>query len=199
MYLQSNTRGAAGSERAIKQLDPTVKVRNTGITNFGAVAEASGQSNSVGMPSSINFTLDNGSGGTTKAYRIGDPDDWAVAQAGFTGTVQPDRSSGISGAAFAKAVSYAPMAVAGMSYSSTSGAVQFGSPFYFVESEVSGAALKTPINVAEFQRNTAQNDNLITMAFATPFVLDWNTGFYILVQANQVVNITLMFGAAGNR
>lgn len=185
--------------RAIKQLDPTTKVRSTGITNFGAVADSAGESNSLGMPSSITFTLDNSGGAAVKGYRIGDPNDWVCGAAGFVGTVQPDRSSGISGANFAQAVTQAPMAVIGVNYSSTSGAVQFSSPFFFVSADVNGSALKKPMNIAEYQRNTQFNDNLMTLRFENPFRLDWNTGFYILAGIGQLVNVTLMFGAAGYR
>lgn len=185
--------------RAVRTLDPSTKVRTTGITNFGAVADAQGQSPNVGMPSSITFTLDNSTGVATKGYRIGDADDWVVALAGFAGTAQPDRSSGISGANFAKAVAQAPLAVIGINYSATSGAVQFGEQFFFVQGEVNGSALKRPMNIAEYQRNTQFNDNLMTLRFDQPFRMDWNTGFYINAGIAQVVNVTLMFGAAGYR
>lgn len=81
------------------------------------------------MPSSSTFTLDNSGGATAKAYRIGDPDDRVVALAGFAGSVQPDRSSGISGLNFARTVTQAPMALIGINYRSTSGAVQWEDPF----------------------------------------------------------------------
>lgn len=185
--------------RAVKQLDPTTKVRTTGITNFGAVADSAGQSNSLGMPSSITFALDNSAGVAVKGYRIGDPQDWVVAANGFAGTVQPDRSSGISGANFAYAVTQAPMTVIGINYSATSGAVQFSQPFFFCSADVNGSGLKKPMNIAEYQRNTQYNDNLMTLRFENPFRLDWNTGFYILAGIGQLVNVTLMFGAAGYR
>lgn len=195
----SPTRLSVTEARAVKQLDPAVKVRTTGITNFGAVADSQGQSPNVGMPSSITFTLDNSAGVAGKDYRIGDPDDWVVALAGFAGTVQPDRSSGISGMNFARAVTQAPVSVIGINYSSTSGAVQFGNPFFFVQGEVNGSALKRPMNIAEYQRNTQFNDNLMTLRFEQPFRMDWNTGFFITAGIAQVVNVTLMFGAAAYR
>lgn len=185
--------------RAVRQLDPQTKVRTTGITNFGAVADAAGQSNSLGMPSSLTLTLDNSLGGSTKDYRIGDPQDWVVNVNGYPGTNHADRSSGISAANFAAAVTQAPVAVIGINYSATSGAVQFAEPFYFCAADVNGSGMKKPMNIAEYQRNTQYNDNLMTLRFDTPFRLDWNTGFFIRAGIAQVVNVTLMFGAAGYR
>lgn len=189
----------AAANRAIRQLDPTIKVRRTGITNFGSVARAGGQTTSLGMPSSITFTLDNSLGGTAAGYRIGDDQDWVVELNGYTGTALADASSGISAKAFGVAVAQAPVAVGGINYSSTSGAVQFGLPFFFCQGEVDGTRSAKPVNIAEYQRNTANNANLMTLEFQDPFVLDWNTGFYILAGIGQVVQVTLMFAAADNR
>lgn len=200
MATLSSSRTASVMEaRAVKTLDPNVKVRTTGITNFGAVADAQGQTMGVGMPNSLSLILDNSGGVAAKAYRIGDPNNWSVATAGFTGAVDPDRSSGIAPAAFAQTTTQAPVSIVGINYSATSGAVQFAEPFFWVQADVDGSALKKPVNIAEYQRNTQYNANLMTLRFDQPFRLDWNTGFYISAGIAQIVTVTLMFGAAGYR
>ncbi len=90
----------ATQSRAVSKLDPTVKVRSTGITNFGAVAKAEGQGPTTGIPTSLTLVLDNSAGGAAKLYRIGDPDNWILPAAGFPGAVDADRTNGIAAAAF---------------------------------------------------------------------------------------------------
>lgn len=184
--------------RAVQKLDPTVKVRQTGITSFGAVAQSAGQSNGIGMPTSITLTFDNSAGVAAKDYKIGDADNWILATVGKT-AVQADRSSGISGAALAKVFAQAPMTVLGLTYTSTSGAVQFSQPFTYITGEVDGTGLTKPVNMAEYQRNTAYDPNMLTLEFQNQFVLDWNTAFYISAGIGQLVNVTLLFGAASYR
>ncbi len=185
--------------RAVNKLDPTVKVRATGITNFGAVAQSGGQGPTTGMPTSLTLVLDNSGGATAKLYKIGDPDNWVLPAAGITTAVNADRSSGISGAAFGSVIGQAPMTVQAINYASTSGAVQFSQLFKYVTADVDGSATLKPVNMAEYQRNTADDPNLLTLEFGNQFVLDWNRAFVISAGVGQLVNITLMFGAAGYR
>lgn len=185
--------------RAVNKLDPTVKVRNTGITNFGAVARSSGQGPTTGMPTSLSLVLDNSAGAVAKLYKIGDPDGWILGNVGLGAAVQPDRSSGITGLAFANVVSQAPVTVQAINYRSTSGAVQFSELFKYVTGDVDGSATMKPVNMAEYQRNTADDPNLLTLEFDNQFTLDWNRAFVISAGIGQLVTVTLMFGAAGYR
>lgn len=186
------------SVRAVQKLDPTVKTRSTGITNFGAVAQSSGQGPSTGMPTSLSFVLDNSGGVATKDYKIGDPDTWVLLAAGLAG-VAADSTSGISAAAFANVIGQAPMTVQAINYRATSGAVQFSKPFKYITADVDGSATVKPVNMAEYQRNTADDPNLLTLEFGNQFTLDWNRAFYIQAGIGQLVTVTLMFGAAGYR
>lgn len=185
--------------RAVSKLDPTVKVRSTGITNFGAVAKAEGQGPSTGMPTSLSLVLDNSAGVAVKLYRIGDPDGWILPAGGFAGAVDADRTNGISAIAFGRAVGQAPMTVQAINYRATSGAVQFSQPFFYITADVDASATKKPVNVSQYQRNTAQDPNLMTLEFDNQFTMDWNRAFVITAGIGQIVTVTLMFGAAGYR
>lgn len=187
------------SARAVSKLDPTIKVRNTPITNFGAVARAEGQGPSTGMPTSLTLVLDNSAGVAAKLYRIGDPDSWILPAAGFTGAVDADRTNGIPALAFGKAMAQAPMTVQAINYRSTSGAVQFAETFMYITADVDGSSTTKPVNVSQYQRNTAQDPNLMTLEFDNQFTLDWNRAFVISAGIGQLVSVTLMFGAAGYR
>ena len=187
------------ASRAVNKLDPTIKVRATNITNFGAVAQSGGQGPTTGMPTSITLVLDNSAGVASKLYRIGDADNWVAAAGGYTGAAWPDRTSGISAAAFAAAVAQAPMTVQAINYAATSGAVQFPELFKYITGDVDGSATIKPVNMPEYQRNTSNDPNLLTLEFTNQFVLDWNRAFVIRAGIGQLVNVTLMFGAAGYR
>lgn len=184
--------------RAVQKLDPTVKTRSTGITNFGAVAQSSGQGASTGMPTSLSFVLDNSAGIAVKDYKIGDPDGWLLPLIGIT-AVDADRTSGIPAAAFNKVIAQAPLTVLAINYRSTSGAVQFSEPFQYIVGDVDSSATKKPVNMAEYQRNTADDPNLLTLEFQNQFSMDWNRAFWVRAGIGQLVTVTLMFGAAGYR
>jgi len=191
--------GDRTTNRAVQTLDPAVKVRTTGILNFGSVAQSIGQGPGVGMPTSLTLTLDNSAGAVVKSYKIGDPQNWILPAIGIAGAVDADRSSGIPAAAFAATITQAPVTVMAINYRATSGAVQFAMPFRFITADVDGSAASKPVNLAEYQRNTSYDPNLMTLEFQNQFRLDWNRAFFITAGIGQVVSVTLMFGAAGYR
>jgi|GEM_PF-3574610 len=192
-------RQANNADRAAVKLDPTVKTRNQGITSFGSVAQGHGPVSATSLPSSVTFTLDNSAGAVTKLYKIGDTTGGLATLVNKAAAVVPDSSSGASVAFFQYSLGVAPVTVQAINYSATSGAVQFPQSFTYVTGDINGRANITPLNTPEYQRNNAFNPNLLTLEFPNQYKLDWNDAFFITAGIGQVVQVTLMIGAASYR
>jgi hypothetical protein len=198
MTLRNITAGRAVVDgRQAERLTPPVQVSTTPISSFGSVADMRGfSSNSRRMPSSLIFTITNGTAGVL-TYVIGDPDGMVAGKLGRTFT-QPTSAQGITVAAAQNSLRSAALLITGMNYSTNNGATQFSRTFQFVDADYDRANV-IDIRPTEAERNTAQNPNLLTLNFKEPFELDWNSAFLIDVPNGGTVTLTLFIGAASNR
>lgn len=196
----SSARGGTNTARAVESLADTTRVRSTGISSYGSVANAPGFKGNLGLPSSVTVTMDNSGGGAALQYVIGDQ--MGLIAANLNGAVaytQPTSSSTGSVAAMQASFGFAPITVLGIVYNATSGATQFPQRFRYAKSDIDGGILAKPVNTPEFQRPTNFNANQLVLEFANQFVLDEKSAFVLTVAAGQLVSLTLMVGAASYR
>lgn len=169
-------------------------VRNTTRqTSFGAVATAAGAP--IGQsraPSSITYTLTNG-GGVPLTYVIGDPK-FVVAGAFGVVWTQPSAVQGQVVAAVQQSYDSNPVSVKGWNLKATDVAVLAGA-FRYLYGDVNGASSAFPINIADYLRNNAQDPTRATLDFSdSPFLLDMNNCFTVVVPAAQALSFTLTLG-----
>lgn len=188
----------AQNQRVREMVRPAPMVRQTGITAFGSVQQAAGFNPNVNrLPSSFTALITNATGGTL-TYVVGDPAGMVAAQTGIAFTALTGVGSGTV-ASLNQSFGFAPVLVMGVNYSATSGATQFPLQFRFISADFNGQFDAQPIILNEAIRNTAQNANLLTVQFPTPYRLDWNGCFALTVATGQSVQATFFVEAADNR
>lgn len=192
-------RGNIGTAAGIGRLTAPPKVVNAPMGNFGAFQPTPGFSPTVGnAPKSITFNMVNG-GATTLTYTIGDPQGIVAAAYGLTVTAITT-TDGPSVASVQASFIAGPVTVRGILYSVTSGATQFGQSFTYRQADVDNSSSAQPIQWTSAQRPTNFNANqLIYDMSQSPYRLDWNSAFVVLVAAGQTASVTLMIDAAANR
>lgn len=185
---------------SVERLQPSIRVRTTPVSSFGTTAESRGFSAQANtMPEAFTVSLVNGTGGAL-VFVIGDPEGIVegVTQPAVAYS-QPTAATGITVAALQRSFGTMPVMIGGFNYSSTSGAAQFGQLFRFATADVDGQSNIKPINMSQFSRNNANNANLLTPVFSSPFQLDNNAAFLVTVAAGQTVSLTAFIAAAGGR
>ncbi len=179
------------------RLERQIQVNPNKPTAFGSVANARGYtSNARRAPSSFTAVLTNGTGGALE-YVIGDPVGAVAGRFGRTFT-QPTSVTGTTVAAFQAMFQTMPLLISGFNYFATSGAVQFPQLFRYYSADIT-SGFDMDVSTPEYQRNTAQNPNLLTLDFGEGFEVDTNTCFGITVAAGQSVTIVGFIGAAMGR
>ncbi|KAB2814566.1 hypothetical protein [Phaeocystidibacter luteus] len=146
--------------------------------------------------STLRFTLDNSATGATTAYMIGDPLGMVAAILGGAYT-DPDGTSAPSYTAFQRSIELSPIITKGFNYTvSTGTSAQFSEDFKYGRADIGGGFSLNPIYPETAQRNTQQNDKLLT--FNQPFKFDKSSGLLINVAANTTVVLTFFVGSELN-
>lgn len=193
--------GDFSSGRVARAISASTVVNRNGITSMGNVQDVAGASDA--MPANltsfvVNFV--NGTGGALN-YVLGDPT--GIIRNLINPTTVPGdpttAGGGVIVTGLQQSFGLAPVLVHGINYSATSGATQFPQSLQWCEADVNGNLTRNPIIVAEAQRNTAFNANLLTLRFGNPYRMDWNGCFFITVAAGQTVSWTVFVEAATNR
>jgi len=180
------------------RLSPDIQVNTKPLDSFGSIATSRGYtSNARRMPSAFTAVFDNSGGGAPVMYGLGDPAGMVAAKFGLTLTA-PTSITGLSVAAFQASLGYAPILIKGFNYESTDGKVQFSQRFQFADADLDRGQL-IDLVVPQYVRNTANDPNLLTLAFDEGFELDWNAAFIIVAEAGERVVLTGMIGAAAGR
>lgn len=187
---------AGTAEKAAASLEPAPKVRQTGITSFGSVADAQGFKGGLGFISSFNTTFTNASGGTL-TYVVGDGLGLIAANSAIALT-QPSAAS-TTVASLQNSFGILPLMIAGMIISATSGATQFAQNARYGVADVDSSVLLKAIRFSEYQRPTNFNANQLAIQFDSQYRMDGNTGFLFTVPTGQTVEISWLVGAAAYR
>lgn len=181
------------NDRVASELRGRVVRNTTRQTSFGAVATAAGAP--IGQsraPSSITYTLTN-AGGVPLTYVIGDPK-FVVAGAFGVVWTQPSAVQGQVVAAVQESFDSNSVSVKGWNLKATDVTV-LAQAFRYLYGDVNGATSGTPINIQDYVRNNAFDPTRVTLDFSdSPYVLDMNHCFTVVVPAAQALSFTLTLG-----
>lgn len=144
-----------------------------------------------GVPNDITLVFDNSGGASAATYIFGDSNELIAAITGVTYAKPTIPSS--SYAAVVASLGKNPVVIKSLNYRITTGnSGQFSNKFQYADADFDGSLDLRPINIQSAQRNTQQNDKILTLAQEIPF--DDTTGIILTVAAATVVQIDISFG-----
>ena len=172
--------------RELASASPEVNVLDPTISQYGSVAELNEGAGSF-------FTL-NFIGATTgdRTFVIGDPNELVAGASGLT-LAEPNSGS-VAPAAIKKQFQN-PYLLLGVNYQVKNSAAQFSKGFKYAMANVSGGFGSNPINVFGAQRNTQQNDKLLTIKFERGIRLDSTHALLLTVGQGEEVTMSFYIGA----
>lgn len=194
MRIEStNAMSAARQAQVAQTLEGRIRATRTPIQSFGSVVKATGARGLASKaPSSISYTLTNGTGGLL-TYVMGDPKGLVAAAFGVTWT-QPSASRGTTVAAVQGSYDSNPVSVRGMNIT-VSAQSQWSNLFRYNYGDVNGMLGGYPINFDEYTRPTNYISTELVLDFGDdPFVLDLNNCFTMAISGGQSATVTLMLG-----
>lgn len=192
------SRGVPASPAA--ELQPPVMAVGAPISNVGSVSTLPGYQGMLPPLDSFSVTLANASS-VAFTYIIGDPTGGLENAIG--GTLNDPTSCSWNGAGgvtpMKLSFGYAPVAIRGFNYQTSSNASQFFQTFQVVTADIKNNIIRNPLPIAQAQRNTQFNDLLLTIDLARPVILNWQNALVVTVLAGETVNIEFYPYMAANR
>ena len=160
---------------------------NKPVQSIGAVDYRSGFSGGKDrLPGDITVTFDNVAGPGAKIFRFGDAYGLVAGATGATYVKPTIKNSNFDAVMAAMAVN--PRTYKSLNYRIITGTpAQFSEKFQFADADEDGSLQLIPINMGSAQRNTQQNDKILTLG--VDFFMDGSNAILLTVPAGVLVEI----------
>lgn len=177
----------------MQSVQPAVVVDDRPVQAIGAVDFRDGfRPGKNGLPQAITLRFDNSGGATPTLFLFGDSFGLIAAKLAPTVPVKPSApASSIDG--IVNAIGSNPRVYKSLNYRIITGnASQFSNRFEFADADEDGSVTYKPFNMGSAQRNTQQNDKILTLA--QDIYMDGTCGLLLLVGAGNIVELDLQPG-----
>jgi hypothetical protein len=182
-----------GKGYSAPSVQPAVFQNNAPVQSMGAVDQRGALAvTRNGLPNDITIRFDNSASGTDRQFVFGDASGLIAALLGVTFVKPSAPASNIDGVV--NTIARNPVTIRSLNYRITTGtSAQFSNKLQFADADFDGSLQLIPVNIPAAQRNTQQNDKILTLAQDIP--MDDTTGMILTVGAGVVVEWDLSFGA----
>jgi hypothetical protein len=171
-------------------VQPSIIIDNAPVQSMGAVNfRAPLDVRKGGLPNDITVVFANATAAAV-TYIFGDPN--SLIQGILAATYVKPTVPASSIDAVTKTIGNNPVVISSLNYRITVGtSAQFSNKLQYADGDIDGTLTLRPINMPAAQRNTQQNDKILTVAQDIP--MDDTTGIILVVAANTTVEIDMSF------
>lgn len=177
---------------ALQSVQPAMVIDGSGVQSLGAVDFRSAlKVGAAGVPNDITIVFENNTASPV-TFIFGDANGVIQGVLGLTYLKPVAPASAIG--AVEKTIANNPCVIKSLNYRITTGTSgQFSNRFQYATADMDGRLQLIPLNIQSAQRNTQQNDKILTLAQDIP--MDDTTGIILAVAANSEVQIDVSFGS----